>query len=305
VRQQDGDVCYRCGYALTSIADAHPCPECGLLARRSRRVTDELHYTRPRWLRRISLGTTLLLVAVLLTVASPVLAVVLSTLANAMLPIRAGRWLLPHVPLLGTHAAALCALAGAWLLASPEGYPPADRADRWRRVCLRLIAFAPLAEAVAKSIERHLIFNGGYWGVYDRPWSTINVTMLAAALVAIPLPLLLFATLRSLALRVRSAHLAEHCMIVGAGASAVKAYAVALVMLVQTEALGVDRNWISKSNPGMVLVLLMFLSALLFAIWSVYLLVRFAIAFRRTSRQMRCAWHDDDRAVAAAPAPAT
>ena len=69
------DVCYRCGYDLTGIGDETPCPECGLLARRSRRPTDELHYTRPRWLRRISRGTNLLLLAVLLFGASPALAV--------------------------------------------------------------------------------------------------------------------------------------------------------------------------------------------------------------------------------------
>ncbi len=46
--------CYRCGYVLHGIADDQPCPECGLLAERSRRVSDELHDTRPRWLARIA-----------------------------------------------------------------------------------------------------------------------------------------------------------------------------------------------------------------------------------------------------------
>ena len=55
--------CYRCGYDLRGIADDQPCPECGLLAERSRRMTDELHNTRPRWLRRISLGVWLILLS--------------------------------------------------------------------------------------------------------------------------------------------------------------------------------------------------------------------------------------------------
>jgi len=42
------------------------------------------------------------------------------------------------------------------------------------------------------------------------------------------------------------------------------------------------------------LMLVMFVSGMLFAIWSVYLLVRFATAFRRTSWQLRGAWRADD-----------
>jgi len=71
------DQCYRCGYVLRGIGDDQPCPECGLLARRSRRPSDELHYTRPRWLRRVSRGSNLLLLAILLIVISPVLSLLL------------------------------------------------------------------------------------------------------------------------------------------------------------------------------------------------------------------------------------
>src|SRR5688500_7930513 len=67
----EADDCYRCGYALHGIADDQPCPECGLLARRSRRVTDDLHRTRPRWLRRITIGVALLLVAIVLIATLP------------------------------------------------------------------------------------------------------------------------------------------------------------------------------------------------------------------------------------------
>jgi hypothetical protein len=58
------DECYRCGYDLRGIANAGVCPECGLLAERSRRVTDELHDTRPRWLRSLSRGIDLILLAI-------------------------------------------------------------------------------------------------------------------------------------------------------------------------------------------------------------------------------------------------
>src|SRR5580765_3129732 len=67
------DACYRCGYDLRGIADDQPCPECGLLARRSRRPTDELHNSRPRWLRRISRGANLILLAILIAAVWPFL----------------------------------------------------------------------------------------------------------------------------------------------------------------------------------------------------------------------------------------
>jgi ribosomal protein S27AE len=35
------DECHRCGYDLRWIGNESACPECGLLAERSRRVTDE------------------------------------------------------------------------------------------------------------------------------------------------------------------------------------------------------------------------------------------------------------------------
>lgn len=289
------DLCYRCGYDLAGIDDETPCPECGLLGRRSRRPTDELHYTRPRRLRRISRGTNLLLLAALLFGMSPALAVVLTKLSYAMLPIRGAAWVLPHVPLLAVHAAALCTLAGVWLLASKEGYPPADRVDRVRHILLRIVSISPIVGATAKSIERHLIFNGGYWGVYDYTWNPMAIAMAASMAGTIALPVLVFATLRDLATRARSAHLAEHCTIVGMGTSAVLAYGVLLVALFYAGAF--DVKWLQRSRPGMGLMLALFVGGLLFAIWSVYLLVRFAIAFRRTSRQLRGAWRADDRAM--------
>ena len=67
-----------------------------------------------------------------------------------------------------------------------------------------------------------------------------------------------------------------------------------------------DIKWLQRSRPGMGLMLVMFVGGLLFAIWSVYLLVRFATAFRRTSGQLRGAWREDDRAQeSVAPAGAT
>ena len=58
------NACFRCGYNLHSIADDQPCPECGLLALRSRHESDELHDTRPKWLTSISWGANLMLLSI-------------------------------------------------------------------------------------------------------------------------------------------------------------------------------------------------------------------------------------------------
>jgi hypothetical protein len=47
------------------------------------------------------------------------------------------------------------------------------------------------------------------------------------------------------------------------------------------------------------MMLLMSLGGTLFALWSLYLLIRFAIAFSRAYRQLRKKWKRDDRQVTA------
>src|SRR5688500_7997959 len=122
----------------------------------------------------------------------------------------------------------------------------------------------------------------------------------------LPFPLLLFARLRSLARRVRSAHLAEHCAIVGAGMSATLLMFVAVGRISNhAEQLGLNRDWLSRSTIGLALVVGLIVMMALFAIWSVYLLVRFAFAFRRAARALRREWHGDDRSVAPPPQAAT
>jgi len=124
----DTDLCYRCGYLLHGIANEQPCPECGLLAERSRRVSDELHNTRPRWLKRLSRGTKLLLLALLAPFFTPTLVGALQQWGgwlslSATLEYRLAL-LLPFACL---DIAALLLIGGVLLLTGREGYPAADR----------------------------------------------------------------------------------------------------------------------------------------------------------------------------------
>ncbi|MGB7158618.1 MAG: hypothetical protein WBD40_11165 [Tepidisphaeraceae bacterium] len=303
------DECYRCGYPLLGIDDEQACPECGLLARRSRRESDALHNTQPRWLRRISCGVNLILIAMLLSLLWPFPRVTVERLIfESIAPRVASRLPWGLIVNLGHVVAALVAFAGIWLLASPEGYPPADRADRRLRGMLRLAGVAPIAVVVLYAVGIRTIRSvlDSLWRVYAAA-STAPVAMsVVSALLCTALPLLVFMRLRGLAKRARSAHLAEHCLIVGVGATGALLYVAALIVLgANAERLGLGQDWFNRSNVALSLLTIMSTAALLFTMWSIYLLVRFAIAFRRAARQLRGQWQHDDRAASPVAGPVT
>jgi hypothetical protein len=60
---------------------------------------------------------------------------------------------------------------------------------------------------------------------------------------------------------------------------------------------GLDPNWTSRSAVSLVLMVLCGVSATLLMFWSVYLLIRFAIAFHSAARELRQKWKRDDRAA--------
>ena len=112
--------------------------------------------------------------------------------------------------------------------------------------------------------------------------------------------LLLFAQLRGLATRARSAHLAEHCTIVSIGTAASLIYVFLATYVLMLGMLGrFGDNWTERSNVALTLVLLIGVTGILFPLWSLYLLVRFAMAFFIVARQLRGQWRHDDRAAAA------
>jgi MFS family permease len=278
--QPTKDECYRCGYDLRGFTDDQACPECGLLAQRSRRFTDELHNTRPRWLRTLSIGITSILLAIFAPIIGPL--IVLSSL-DELLP-RLG----VHVYFVGFDLSALLVLFGVLCLTRPEGYPPADQADRSLRIMLRCASLVLLLFATFAHLEIFFISSAGFF------WSA----SILLSLLSIPLPLLLFLHLRGLARRARSAHLAEHCKIVGIGASASILYIIAVIFFLNhATSLGLDQYWTDRSNIALLLQTLLGVAATLFILWSLYLLLRFAIAFHIAARQLKHKWTRDDRSL--------
>jgi hypothetical protein len=135
------------------------------------------------------------------------------------------------------------------------------------------------------------LFNGPS-SMIDNPF----LTLMAMDLLCLsPGPLLLFLRLRGLAGRARSAHLAEHCRIVGVGASATALFAA--IVLLFTNSFGRDYQQAALFNLATWTACVMTIAALLFALWAFYLLVRFAIAFRLASRNLQRTWARDDRSL--------
>jgi hypothetical protein len=281
------DECYRCGYDLRGIANDGACPECGLLAERSRRITDELHDSRPRWLRSLSRGINLILLALVAPLAGPFVFPVLHTsfkLLGFRFPVSNELF---H--LIGFDLAVVFLALGVFLLTRPEGYAPADRADRRLRIWLRVLGIVPaLVLVVVDSFASDFAAN-------SRDWHLLCALFAISAPILAFLPLLLFIHLRGLARRARSAHLAEHCMIVGIGTFASLLYVAAVSAIVHS--VGEYRGWIVWPKMTMLMLLVLGVASSLFLLWSVYLLMSFADAFWTASRTLRRKWSRADRSV--------
>ena len=279
------DECYRCGYDLRGIANDGACPECGLVAERSRRITDELHDTRPRWLRSLSRGINLIMLAIVAMFAGPIVATIFDSVLAPW-----GWWNF-YIPLAGYDLAAICLFVGVILVTRPEGYAPADRADQRLRKLLRVAAIVPvLAAGLLTAIDWNL----------NRVWVTereVDTLMVIFLVLFAFVPLLLFLHLRGLARRAHSAHLAEHCVIVGVGAFASTLDVAAVVVIMNNpQWLRLNPHW-QQQPIQLVMLLILSVAGCLFVLWSLYLLVRFAIAFWIASATLRRKWTRDDRSL--------
>jgi hypothetical protein len=291
------DECYRCGYDLRGIASEQACPECGLLAERSRRVTDELHESRPKWLRALSIGIVLILLS---AVAAFVWRHSASEIVRDYVGSRRQWAWAERVEPIGFMAIAMVFFGGVFFFTRREGYPPADSRDRWFRRLLRLFALLPFAFPILQLVETQLALAGGF-RFYARSYAWIDTAVVWSTVATIPLPLLLLLRLRSLAKRARSAHLAEHCIIVGVGTmlAAVCIFGT-YEFLEHYRQWGFGEYWLERSKSFVWLGLIPAVLCTLFVLWWFYLMTRFAIAFMGASRKLSRQWKRDDRSVESA-----
>ncbi|MBC8106217.1 MAG: hypothetical protein H7Z14_06470 [Anaerolineae bacterium] len=307
LKELSRDACYRCDYDLTGIANDQACPECGLLAERSRRVTDELHDTRPKWLSRLSLGAKLLMAGLILGSVWPITIDFIQQQIYAFI-VASGRtpwWLSPFgydiIPWAGFDFAVILFVVGIWFLTGRERYGPADDDDRARRNALRVASLAPLVAVLILHITVWWITRN----LFRRPRLTSEATALWAifwtliSCASIVVPLLLFRQLRSLAVRAHSAHLAEHCSIVGIGGSGSLVFLLfVLLSFAYPQQLGLPKDWSIRSNPALIALLTGKVGSVLFLLWSLYLLIRFTISFHFAAKALHLKWNRDDRSIA-------
>jgi hypothetical protein len=211
-----------------------------------------------------------------------------------------------QLPALPLDISALLLSVGVLLLATREGYPPADRADARLRLALRLALLGPWAALPLLHADLQMQMNRYVWQVGQTAMERVQLATLAVAtLGCMPLPILLGLRLRGLARRARSAHLAEHGLIVGIGTALALAYTfAAIVMMEYAESWGWGENWSTRGTPSLLVGTVLGTLSFLMVLWALYLLVRFAIAFGLAARRLRRQWRRDDRAAAPAPGPA-
>lgn len=137
--------CARCGYRL--LIDQPRCPECGTWVSSS----PLLRHADPEWLARLSLGGRLAHIGGVVAL----LGILFGRLAGA--------WIRDQIPIVwpvepsvllryATVAAMATAIAGAWLIASPDPGEADDAEDRRRRMLSRATLVIALTAAGARLV---------------------------------------------------------------------------------------------------------------------------------------------------------
>jgi hypothetical protein len=203
-------------------------------------------------------------------------------------------WQVHLIPLGVTLAAGMLAVA-VWLITT-RAVGEADRFGRW---WTRHLAWIPLLCMGMAHVQNELWWSGSYalsledyriervlgWMIFLISWPWL-----------VAFPLLFFTYLRAIGRRLMSRQLMEHSVIVGVGLSASAVFASGTILLGEhAESIGLPTTWTSRSDVFLMLMVLSVTAATLFALWTCFLVLRFAICFSVESRAMRQLLREADR----------
>jgi hypothetical protein len=189
--------CIRCGYSLRRIEATH-CPECGLSVWLSLNSNDSLDWSRPEWLRRMSMGLLLMAAAQIVGLAPYSMLVILQFAGAAggkafgniaVWLLTGGAGMLGAIYLVAYHV-------GLLLLTHPERRYP-DRLRGWRIGSWVVSGIAALTALGLLATS----FNPDNFFLWHTP---LNVLLLASGIVTL-------GCLRQLAKRIPNSTLARIC----------------------------------------------------------------------------------------------
>jgi hypothetical protein len=183
---------------------------------------------------------------------------------------------------------------GVWMIAASE--------KRQRTVALfvRWLGLVPLITTLMFHVANVLSYVGGPSSL-DVADQLIRHGFAMLLVWVFLFPIILFAHLRLLARRLLSSQLMEHSVIVGVGTPLTAAgVSLGVLLLKYGRFIGLPEPHPNAQWPTVLLATLMSLAGL-FAIWIMYLLIRFAIAFMIEARALRKLWREADRSGLTSP----
>lgn len=267
----DADLpCAGCGYNLRSARGDGVCTECGLAVARSLGRDNPLWESRPAWLRSLSCGVWMMIAAQALLIVS-----ILG--APALEPIYDD----PRVVLCGLLALYVLHASGTWILTRRERlFMRPSASNRFIRTVARVGVLGPLGAVAVMAVS---IANRGF----NNPPTGALVAMIALLSLVVPGMLATYLYLRTLARRVLSRRMGEYATIVAFGGAA-----STLLFLAWIVAAALDYNLDITHDAWFVALVLLFTAVCLFYLWSLLVLILFAVAFARASRAARVLWNE-------------